>query len=61
MISKKEKNKRHEAVEYAKASGRLEGIILSEDLLVIMDKYANGLLSQEEFTKEYTTAVKAGL
>ena len=61
MISEAEQNKRREAVEYAKASVGLEGITLSQNLLDIADKYIQGLLTREEFTKEYITAVEAGL
>ncbi|MCW9714634.1 antitoxin VbhA family protein [Avibacterium sp. 21-594] len=61
MISETEKAKRREAVEYAKASVGLEGIILSKELLAIADKYIQGLLTREEFTEEYITAVRAGV
>ncbi|MFU2079278.1 antitoxin VbhA family protein [Avibacterium endocarditidis] len=61
MISETEKAKRREAVEYAKASIGLEGITLSKELLSIADKYIQGLLTREEFTKEYITAVRAGV
>lgn len=61
MITEEEKTKRREAVEYAKASVGLEGITLSQGLLDIADKYVQGLLTREEFTKEYIHAVKAGI
>ena len=61
MITEEEKTKRHEAVEYAKASVGLEGITLSKGLLDITNKYVQGLLSREEFTREYIIAVKAGV
>lgn len=48
-------------VEYAKASVGLEGITLSDGLLEIADKYIQGLLTREEFTKEYIIAVRAGV
>ncbi|TCK01613.1 hypothetical protein EV694_0230 [Volucribacter psittacicida] len=61
MISEAEKKVRKEAVEYAKASVELEGITLSKGLLDISDKYVQGLLTREEFTREYIMAVKAGI
>ena len=61
MISEEEMNKRREAVEYAKASVGLEGIVLSQGLLDISDEYIQGLLTREEFTREYIKAVKAGI
>ena len=61
MVTEEEKAKRREAVEYAKTSVGLEGITLSEGLLEIADKYIQGLLTREEFTKEYIAAVKAGV
>ncbi|AWX14965.1 hypothetical protein CEP48_01720 [Mergibacter septicus] len=61
MISETEKEARREAVEYAKSSVGLEGITLSQELLDIADKYVEGLLTREEFTREYITAVKAGV
>ncbi|TDF43363.1 antitoxin VbhA family protein [Histophilus somni] len=61
MISETEKEARREAVEYAKASVGLEGVILSKGLLDIADKYIQGLLTREEFTKEYITAVRTGV
>ena len=61
MISEVEKESRREAVQYAKSSLELEGIILSKGLLDIADKYIQGELTREEFTKQYIEAVKAGL
>ncbi|MDO4729466.1 MAG: antitoxin VbhA family protein [Bacteroidota bacterium] len=61
MISESEKEMRREAVEYAKASVGLEGVTLSDGLLEIADKYIQGLLTREEFTKEYIIAVRAGV
>ncbi|WP_005568607.1 antitoxin VbhA family protein [Aggregatibacter actinomycetemcomitans] len=61
MISEAEKEVRREAVEYAKSSVGLEGVTLSKGLLEIADKYIQGLLTREEFTKEYITAVRAGV
>lgn len=61
MISESEKEMRREAVEYAKASVELEGITLSNGLLEIADKYIQGLLTREEFTKEYIIAVRSGV
>lgn len=61
MISEFEKENRREAVEYAKASVGLEGITLSKGLLEIADKYIQGLLTKEEFTREYITAVRSGV
>ncbi|WP_233141902.1 antitoxin VbhA family protein [Aggregatibacter actinomycetemcomitans] len=61
MISEAEKEVRREAVEYAKSSVGLEGVNLSKGLLEIADKYIQGLLTREEFTKEYITAVRAGV
>ena len=39
----------------------LEGIILSKGLLDIADKYIQGDLTREEFTKQYIEAVKTGI
>lgn len=61
MISEEEMKERREAVEYAKASVGLEGITLSQGLLDIADEYIQGLLTREEFTREYIKAVKAGV
>ncbi|MCW9710142.1 antitoxin VbhA family protein [Avibacterium sp. 21-586] len=61
MISETEKAKRREAVEYAKASVGLEGIILSDSLLKIADKFINGDLTIEEFGEEYELALQKGL
>lgn len=61
MISEDEKNARREAVEYARSSVGLEGVTLSKGLLDIADKYVQGLLTREEFTEEYITAVRAGV
>ena len=61
MITETEKEARREAVEYAKSSVGLEGITLSKGLLDIADKYIQGILTREEFTKEYIEAVKAGV
>ncbi|MDY4281404.1 MAG: antitoxin VbhA family protein [[Pasteurella] mairii] len=57
MISETEKEARREAVEYAKVSVDLEGITF----LDIADKYIQGLLTREEFTKAYIAAVRAGV
>ncbi|MFZ7173415.1 antitoxin VbhA family protein [[Pasteurella] aerogenes] len=57
MISETEKEARREAVEYAKVSVGLEGITF----LDIADKYIQGLLTREEFTKAYIAAVRAGV
>lgn len=59
MISEAEKEARREAVRYAKSSLELEGITLSKGLLDIADKYIQGDLTREEFTKQYIEAVKA--
>ena len=61
MISEAEKEARREAVQYAKSSLELEGIILSKGLLDIADKYIQGELTREEFTKQYIEAVKTGI
>lgn len=61
MITEIEKQQRREAVEYAKTSVGLEGVLLSKGLLDIADKYIQGLLTREEFTNEYISAVKAGI
>ena len=60
MITENEKKRRRDAVEYAKTSVGLEGITLSEEVLEIANKYIQGLLTREEFTKEYIAAVRAG-
>ena len=59
MITENEKKRRRDAVEYAKTSVGLEGITLSEEVLEIANKYIQGLLTREEFTKEYIAAVRA--
>lgn len=61
MISEVEKEARREAVQYAKSSLELEGIILSKGLLDIADQYIQGDLTREEFTEKYIEAVKAGV
>ncbi|MDY4594934.1 MAG: antitoxin VbhA family protein [[Pasteurella] aerogenes] len=57
MISETEKEVRREAVEYAKVSVGLECITF----LDIADKYIQGLLTREEFTKAYIAVVRAGV
>ncbi|MFZ7317902.1 antitoxin VbhA family protein, partial [Avibacterium avium] len=61
MITESEKEFRREAVENAKASVGLEGIILSDSLLKIADKFINGDLTIEEFGEEYELALQKGL
>ncbi len=61
MITEVEKESRREAVEYAKASVGLEGIVLSDELLKIADKFINGYLTLEEFGDEYDLALQQGL
>lgn len=59
MITEAEKQARLEAVEYAKASVGLEGVILSETLLDMADKYIQGILTREEFTQKYIITIRS--
>lgn len=61
MITEEEKAKRRKAVEYAKASVELEGIHLSNELLEIANKFADGYLTIEEFGEQYELALQKGL
>ncbi|MGQ0286179.1 antitoxin VbhA family protein [Pasteurellaceae bacterium 22721_9_1] len=61
MISEAEKRIRREAIEYAKATLELDGVVLSKELWKIAENYADGILDKEEFDKEFIDAINKGL
>ena len=52
MITEQEKQKRIQAINFARGSVRLEGVILSKEIEELNKKYINGEYSDEEFLLE---------
>ena len=61
MISEEEKAKRRKAVETAKISVGLEGIIIPDELMKIAEDFIEGKYTREEFGDKYAQAVKKGV
>ena len=59
-ISDTERNRRQNAVDYARASVRLEGFVLDPDIEALNARYVNGELTSEELTAAIKRAVGRG-
>ncbi len=51
MITEQEKNRRKEIINFARGNVRFEGIILSDKVEEINQKYINGEINKEEHTE----------
>lgn len=48
MITQEEKNRRQKVIDFARGNVRYEGVILSEEVETINQRYINGEFSDEE-------------
>ena len=58
MITEQEKNRRKEIINFARGNVRYEGIILSDAVEKLNQRYINGELSDEEHTELCITQMK---
>ena len=51
MITQEEKNRRQKVIDFARGNVRYEGVILSEEVEAINQRYINGEIDIEEHTE----------